>query len=84
MGLRKKIAMIMNELYAEKLPGDIVTKEKLILLIQDLFDVTGSTAKKYIKDIQRRELLERRTNITWEVKPKDEIDNKWLELSEED
>jgi len=84
MGLTDRLRTIMNEIYEECLPDDIITKEKLILLIEETFDVTGSTAKKYIKDIERRDLLDKQSSMTWRVRERDEIPDKYLEEPEED
>lgn len=85
MGLKERMGKIMNELYTEKMEGDIITKEELIVMIQDIFDITGPTAKKYIKDLERRDLLNKQSPMTYRVKDKDKIDDKWFyEGSEEE
>lgn len=79
MGLTDKLRTIMREIYEECYPDDIITKEKLILLIEETFDVTGATAKKYIKDIERRELLDKQSSMTWRVRDRKEIPDKYLQ-----
>lgn len=73
MGFKKRLRKVLKKVYEKKQPGDIMTQEGLIVTIEDVHDVSEQTAKKYISDLERREVMEKTSEMTYKVKPKDEI-----------
>lgn len=73
MGLKKRLRKIVAKIYERKVSGDIITQEGLIVTIEDVHDISEQTAKKYINDIERRGLLEKTSEMTYKVKPEEEI-----------
>lgn len=78
MGLQDRIEGILEILYDRFDVGEIITQEELVIAIEDARDVAEQTAKKYIKDMERRNILVKNNQMVYELKPKDEIEERWL------
>jgi len=84
MGFIERIQKIIGDIYDEYEEGDLVTEQELVIIIEDRHNVAEATAKKYIKDMERRTLLEPNTQMMWRVIPYDEIPNKFKPSKNED
>lgn len=77
LGFKERLIQIMDRIYEAKEAGDMITQEDLIIKIEEELDVGEQTAKKYIDDIERRNLLEQTSALSWKIKPKDEV-SEWI------